>query len=116
MLGFLITLHVFFAVLLILVILMQQSHGAGMSSVFGGGGSGSLFGGRGASIFLRKVTIVLAALFFLTSTTIAIRIPRVTKTEGGKIEKKLRKGLSEEKVEFPLEEIPETPVEPKDSE
>lgn|GEM_PF-467493 len=78
MLGFLIALHVLFAALLIVVILMQQSHGSGMSSVFGGGGSGSFFGGKGASPLLLKVTIGLAVLFFLSSTSIALIIPRQT--------------------------------------
>ena len=96
MLGFLVALHVIFSVFLVLVILMQQSQGAGMSSVFGGGtGGGSFFGGRGASILLRKVTVVLAILFFLTSTTIAIRVPREAKVDREGIEEKLRQNLPE---------------------
>ena len=107
MLGFLVAMHVFFAVLLILVILMQQSQGAGMSSVFGGSGGGSFFGGRGASVLLRKVTIVLAVLFFLTSTTIAIRVPRAVGGEGVNIEEKLRQNLPE-RVGVPFEQgVPE---------
>jgi preprotein translocase subunit SecG len=106
MLGFLVTLHVFFAVLLILVILMQQSQGAGMSSVFGGAGGGSFFGGRGASLLLRKVTIVLAILFFLTSTTIAVRVPRSSESGKESIEERLRKNLPE-RVGVPFEqEVP----------
>jgi preprotein translocase subunit SecG len=110
MLGFLVTLHVFFAVLLIVVILMQQSQGAGMSSVFGGAGGGSFFGGRGASILLRKVTVVLAILFFLTSTTIAIRVPRSAGSGKESIEEKLRGNLPE-RVGVPFEqEIPEEAI------
>jgi len=107
MLGFLVTLHVFFAVLLIVVILMQQSQGAGMSSVFGGAGGGSFFGGRGASLLLRKVTVVLAILFFLTSTTIAIRVPRSVGSGKGTIEERLRENLPE-RVGVPFERgVPE---------
>jgi len=107
MLGFLVAMHVFFAALLILVILMQQSQGAGMSSVFGGSGGGSFFGGRGASVLLRKVTIVFAVLFFLTSTTIAIRVPRAAGGEGINIEEKLRQNLPE-RVGVPFEQgVPE---------
>jgi len=103
MLGFLVALHVFFAVLLTIVILMQQSQGAGMSSVFGGTGGGSFFGGRGASVLLRKVTIALAVLFFLTSTTIAIKVPRVAGSEGVNIEERLRQNLPE-RVGVPFEQ------------
>jgi preprotein translocase subunit SecG len=103
MLGFLVGLHVFFAVLLILVILMQQSQGAGMSSVFGGAGGGSFFGGRGASLLLRKVTVVLAVLFFLTSTTIAIKVPRSAGIGKESIEERLRENLPE-RVGVPFEQ------------
>lgn len=102
MLGFLVALHVFFSFLLILVILMQQSQGAGMSSVFGGTGGGSFFGGRGASVLLRKVTVVLAILFFLTSTTIAIKVPRATGSGRRSIEERLRENLPE-RVGVPFE-------------
>jgi preprotein translocase subunit SecG len=125
MLGFLVTLHVFFAVLLILVILMQQSQGAGMSSVFGGAGGGSFFGGRGASILLRKVTVVLAILFFITSTTIAIRVPRSVGSGRESVEERLRENLPE-RVGVPFEQevseeaapeglLPEVDVVPEES-
>ncbi len=91
MLGFMIVLHVLLAALLIVVILMQQSHGSGMSSVFGGGGSGSFFGGRGASPLLLKITIGLAIIFFVTSASIALIVPKQTKPEG--INKELQRAL-----------------------
>ena len=103
MLGFIIALHVFFAALLIVVILMQQSHGSGMSSVFGGGGSGSFFGGRGASPLLLKVTIGLAIFFFITSTTIALMIPRLSR--GTDINTELQRSMPSNRG-IPMEEIP----------
>ncbi len=103
MLGFLIALHVLFTALLIVVILMQQSHGSGMSSVFGGGGSGSFFGGRGASPLLVKITIGLAILFFVTSTSIALMVPRLSRT--GDINKELQRSIPSDRG-IPMEGIP----------
>lgn len=103
MLGFLIVLHVFLAALMVVVILMQQSHGAGMSSVFGGGGSGSFFGGRGASPLLMKVTIFLAVFFFITSTSIALLVPRQMRS--GDIDKELQRALPDYRG-IPMEGIP----------
>ena len=64
-------IHVFVCVFLILVILLQAGKGGGMGSALGGGGSQSAFGGRGAQTFLGKVTSVSAAIFMLTSLTLA---------------------------------------------
>ncbi|MCK4421444.1 preprotein translocase subunit SecG [candidate division WOR-3 bacterium] len=133
MLGLIMGIHVFIAILLILIILMQQTHGSGMSSVFGGGGSGSFFGGKGASPFLVKITAVLAVLFFVTSTSIAMVVPRQTVT--GDIQKQLRESIPadrgipiegiipEQQTELPepskgLEEevplqLPELPIQPE---
>lgn len=68
MYGIIFALHVLICILLIIVVLLQQTRGAGMSSVFGGGGgTDSLFGGKGATPFFIKLTSGLAVGFFLTS-------------------------------------------------
>jgi preprotein translocase subunit SecG len=63
-------LHVLVCVVLILVILLQAGKGGGMGATFGGG-SQTVFGGRGAQTFLGKVTSACAAIFMLTSLTLA---------------------------------------------
>ena len=63
----LLILHVFVAVGLIALVLMQQGKGADAGAAFGGGSSGSLFGSRGPSSFLAKSTAILAAVFFVNS-------------------------------------------------
>lgn len=64
-------IHVLVCIFLILVILLQAGKGGGMGSALGGGGSQTVFGGRGAQTFLGKVTSVSAAIFMLTSLTLA---------------------------------------------
>ena len=63
-------LHVVVCVVLILVILLQAGKGGGMGSAFGGGAQ-TVFGGRGAQTVLGKVTSACAAIFMVTSLTLA---------------------------------------------
>ena len=70
-------IHVFLALILIFVILLQQRHG-GLSSTFGGQ---SIFGGRGAAPFLTKTTVVLLAIFFLTAFSLAYMAKSQIKAE-----------------------------------
>jgi preprotein translocase subunit SecG len=65
------TLHVVFCLFLILAILLQTGKGGGMGSAFGGGGSSTVFGPRGPGSFIAKLTGIVAALFMLTSMTLA---------------------------------------------
>lgn len=78
MIGFLLTLHVFFAVLLIIIILMQQTRGGGLSTIFGG--SSQFFGGRGAEPFFLRITTILGGLFMLTSILLAFIVPHASPT------------------------------------
>jgi preprotein translocase subunit SecG len=66
-----VSLHIIAAFALIGVVLVQQGQGADMGASFGGGGAQTLFGSRGSGSFLGKVTGGLAALFMLTSLTLA---------------------------------------------
>jgi preprotein translocase subunit SecG len=70
------TIHVLVCVFLILVILLQAGKGGGMGAAFGGAGAQTVFGGRGAQTFLGKVTSVSAAIFMLTSVTLAYHSSR----------------------------------------
>lgn len=53
------------------LVLMQHGKGADMGAAFGSGASGSLFGATGSANFLSRATAVLAAIFFVTSLTLA---------------------------------------------
>jgi len=66
-----ISLHILVAVALIGVVLIQRGQGADMGVSFGGGGAQTLFGSRGSGSFLGKLTGGLAAVFMVTSLTLA---------------------------------------------
>jgi preprotein translocase subunit SecG len=69
-------LHVLVCVFLILVILLQAGKGGGMGAAFGGAGAQTVFGGRGAQTLLGKVTSISAAIFMITSVTLAYNASR----------------------------------------
>lgn len=75
--AFLLVIHIFIALILIFVILLQQRHG-GLSTTFGGQ---AIFGGRGAAPFLTKSTVVLLAVFFLTAFSLAYMSKSQIKSE-----------------------------------
>jgi preprotein translocase subunit SecG len=63
--------HVFIAVAIIALILLQQGKGADAGAAFGAGASGTVFGAKGSASFLSRATGILATLFFGTSLTLA---------------------------------------------
>lgn len=73
---FLLVIHVFVAIGLISLVLIQQGKGSDMGAGFGAGSSGTVFGARGAASFLAKVTGGFALLFFLTSIGLAVMASR----------------------------------------
>ena len=82
MTTFLLILHVFVCIALIMIVLLQTGKGADMGAAFGGGSSQTLFGSTGASTFLSKATTGAAIVFMLTSLTLAYFS---TRQEGGSI-------------------------------
>ena len=69
--NILLVIHVFIAVAMIGLILIQQGKGADAGAAFGSGASGTVFGSRGSASFLTRTTGILAALFFVTSLSLA---------------------------------------------
>jgi preprotein translocase subunit SecG len=63
--------HVFLAVAIIGLVLLQRGKGADAGAGFGAGASGTVFGARGSSTALSKATAVLATLFFVSSLALA---------------------------------------------
>ncbi|MGD9388279.1 MAG: preprotein translocase subunit SecG [Gammaproteobacteria bacterium] len=63
--------HVFLAVAIIALVLLQRGKGADAGAAFGAGASGTVFGSRGTTSFLSRATAILATLFFITSLGLA---------------------------------------------
>lgn len=74
--------HILAALGVIGLVLMQHGKGADMGAAFGSGASGSLFGASGSANFLSRTTAVLAAVFFVTSLTLAYVASGKPKTAG----------------------------------
>ena len=64
-------LHVGVCLFLMVTVLLQSGKGGGVGAAFGAGGSQTVFGGSGGGNFLRRLTVACAAIFMLTSITLA---------------------------------------------
>ena len=87
--------HIFVALLLILVVLLQSGKGGGMGATFGGA-SQQIFGGRGAGSFLTKITTGAAIIFFLTSLTLSMIGSKGPSVVGSKLDKENQQDTLEE--------------------
>jgi len=75
-------LHLFLALGLVGLVLIQHGKGADAGAAFGSGASATVFGARGSGSFLSRSTAVLATLFFLTSMALAYFASQVDEPEG----------------------------------
>src|SRR6476660_10273465 len=66
-----IIIHIIACFLMIGAILLQSGKGAEIGAAFGGS-SQTVFGSRGPANFLSKFTVVVAAVFMLTSLSLAM--------------------------------------------
>jgi preprotein translocase subunit SecG len=69
-------IHVLVCVFLVVVVLLQSGKAADLAGAFGGMGSQTAFGPRGSATVLTKATTVAAALFMVTSLSLAILASR----------------------------------------
>jgi preprotein translocase subunit SecG len=63
--------HLLIAAAIVALVLLQRGKGADAGAGFGSGASGTVFGARGSASFLSRTTATLAALFIVTSLTLA---------------------------------------------
>ena len=68
--GLLVIVHIIVALFLIIIILIQGGRG-GMGEALGGAAAQSLFGG-GANVVMGKITTAAAAVFMVTSLSLAV--------------------------------------------
>jgi len=73
--------HLLTALAIIGLIMIQQGKGADMGASFGAGASQTLFGAAGSGNFFSRVTGILAAVFFVTSFTLAYLAKQKTEVD-----------------------------------
>jgi len=80
-------IHVIVCFFLIVVVLLQSGKAADLAGAFGGMGSQTAFGPRGSATVLSKATTLSAAIFMVTSLTLAILATRGAASSGSVLEK-----------------------------
>jgi len=70
------TVHLIVCLGLILIVLLQAGKGQGIAGLFGGGGSDQLFSAPSGMAFIKKVTVIMAVLFVMTSFVLTIMTAR----------------------------------------
>ena len=73
--------HLFVALALIALILLQRGKGADVGASFGAGASQTLFGSGGSGNALTRTTAWLAAIFFVSSFGLAVIADNRTASE-----------------------------------
>jgi preprotein translocase subunit SecG len=84
MLAVLLTVHMFACLALVIAVMLQRSEGGALG--MGGGGTGGIISGRGAASVLVRVTMGLAAVFFVTSIAMT-RMNAVDQSAPGALER-----------------------------
>jgi preprotein translocase subunit SecG len=97
--------HVFVALAIIGLVLLQRGKGADAGTGFGAGASGTVFGARGSASFLSRATALLATLFFVTSLALAYLATQRTAPDS----------LLDAPVEQSSPEVQPPPAAPKDA-
>jgi preprotein translocase subunit SecG len=80
-------LHIIVCLFLIVVVLLQSGKAADLAGAFGGMGSQTAFGPRGSATILSKATTLAAAIFMITSLTLAILATRGAASSGSVLER-----------------------------
>ena len=83
--------HVLVSFFLVIVVLLQSGKAADLAGAFGGMGSQTAFGPRGAATVLSKATTIAAALFMVTSLSLAIMATRSAGTASTVLEREASK-------------------------
>jgi len=102
MFSIILTVHVFVAVTLIGLVLIQHGKGAEAGAAFGGGSgaSSTVFGAKGSGSFLTRATAILATGFFVTSLVLAVLSKKDVPTE-------LTDQLQSAPVEAAISDVPD---------
>jgi preprotein translocase subunit SecG len=80
-------IHIIVCFFLVVVVLLQSGKAADLAGAFGGMGSQTAFGPRGSATVLSRATTIAAAVFMLTSLSLAILATRNASASGSVLEK-----------------------------
>jgi preprotein translocase subunit SecG len=80
-------IHVIVCFFLVVVVLLQSGKAADLAGAFGGMGSQTAFGPRGSATVLSKATTIAAAVFMVTSLSLAILATRGAGGSGSVLER-----------------------------
>ena len=115
------SIHVIAAVVMVVLVLLQQGKGADMGAAFGSGSAGSVFGASGSANFMSRSTALIATVFFCTS--LGLTYISTNRTEDAGVMSRMGEVIEpsevpsspasttegeSEQVEPPVLEIPET--------
>jgi preprotein translocase subunit SecG len=94
--SILMVIQIISATCIIALVLVQRGKGADAGAGFGSGASGTVFGARGATTALSRATAILAAVFMITSLSLAYMVQRnVQTTEEGVLDRLVGEGATE---------------------
>src|SRR4051794_35534665 len=99
--------HVLVCVFLVIVVLLQSGKAADLAGAFGGMGSQTAFGPRGAATVLSKATTIAAALFMMTSLSLAILATRNAGTSSSVLDRAKKSGTTTQKSAAPANGVPQ---------
>ena len=80
-------IHIIVSFFLVVVVLLQSGKAADLAGAFGGMGSQTAFGPRGSATVLSRATTIAAAVFMVTSLSLAILATRGASSSGSVLEK-----------------------------
>ena len=107
MYPFLLTLHLLVCLCLVAVILVQSGKGGGLAGGAFGGATQTVFGGRGATDFITRATVVLGVLFFLTSLSLALLTTRGTTNARSVVSEAAKRAASSAAPQLPTQATPQ---------
>jgi preprotein translocase subunit SecG len=70
-------IHLIACLSLILIVLLQAGKGQGIAGLFGGGSSEQLFSAPSGMAFVKKITVIMAVLFVITSLSLTVITARM---------------------------------------
>ncbi len=98
----LLVLHILICLGLVGVVLIQSGKGGGLSGGAFGGSAQTVFGGRGATDFITRATMILGAAFFITSLTLALMSSGVGRSSRSLIQTEARRAAGAQPTQTPV--------------